>query len=136
VTVPDQPEKRFQAEIERQLGYAAQPRVIETNTLELIQRNPDLIKAFAVPEPMTMEMFNQTRSFASLVEQWEITLKIPIVDRTGLTNRYDLSRVWPPNGLIPIDGGEAYKKEILNKLGLELVPSRDSIEMLVVEKVR
>ena len=136
VTVTNQPEQRLQAAIEKQFGYVARPRVIETNTLALIQRNPDLLKAFAVPEPMTMDTFNETRSFASLVRQWEINLKIPIVDRTGLSNRYDLRSVWPPNGLIPSSGGEAYKREILTKLGLELVPSRDPIEMLVVEKAK
>ncbi|MDB6067883.1 MAG: polymerase, sigma-24 subunit, subfamily [Pedosphaera sp.] len=136
VTVPDRPGQQLQAEIERQFGYVARPLVIETNALELILRNPELIKAQAVPEPMTMDMFNQTRSFASLVRDWEITLKIPIVDRTGLTNRYDFRSVWPPNGRIPIDAGEAYKKEILDKLGLELVPGREPIEVLVVEKVK
>ena len=134
VAVREQPEQRLQAEIEKQFGMVARPRVIQTNALLLTLKNPDLLKSLAAQEPMTMDQFNQTVPFASLVKQWEIDLEIPIADQTGLTNRYDLRSVWPPNGIIPVEDGEAIKQELLNKLGLELVPSQQPIEMLVVEK--
>ncbi len=57
----------------------------------------------------------------------------PVIDETGLTNTYDIKLRW--NGKLR---GNAEKKGFENalreQLGLELVPARQSIEMLVVEK--
>ena len=80
VAVREQPEQRLQAEIEKQFGMVARPRVIQTNALLLTLKNPNLLKSLATQEPMTMDQFNQTVPFASLVKQWEIDLEIPIAD--------------------------------------------------------
>jgi uncharacterized protein (TIGR03435 family) len=58
----------------------------------------------------------------------------PIIDRTGLTERFDLDLKWKPG--LGQSENDALQQMLLNNLGLELVPSREPIEMLVVEKVK
>jgi uncharacterized protein (TIGR03435 family) len=57
----------------------------------------------------------------------------PVLDQTGLTGRYDIQLDWKPHH--SESEKDAYKRAILEQLGLALVPSRESIEVLVVEKL-
>jgi uncharacterized protein (TIGR03435 family) len=139
-TVREHPEQRLQAEIKRQFGFVARPQLVETNVFLLRLKNPALIESRVVPQPWTLATLNETRPFSAVVREWENVLQTPIVDETELTNRYDVSPVWPPNGH-PAPGQreadrEAFRKTVLDQLGLELVPGREAVEMLVVEKVR
>ena len=63
---------------------------------------------------------------------------LPVLDQTGLTNNFDFNLVWDTGskkrGNYP--NVDVLKQALLNQLGLELVPSRESIEMLVVERVK
>jgi hypothetical protein len=52
----------------------------------------------------------------------------PVVDQTGLTGNYDFTTG-------PF-GPEEINHAFLDQLGLELVPGREPIEMLVVEKAK
>jgi uncharacterized protein (TIGR03435 family) len=65
----------------------------------------------------------------------ENSLGKPVIDETRLTQKYSGSLKWNPQS-----DETAELKEIQNslsdQLGLELVPSREPIEMLVVEKVK
>jgi uncharacterized protein (TIGR03435 family) len=54
--------------------------------------------------------------------------KIPIINQTGLTRNYDFEIYW--------NSPEVLKRVLLDQLGLELVPSREPVAMLVVEKVK
>jgi len=56
------------------------------------------------------------------------------MDRTGLTGNFDVAATWdePVGGHNP----DALKEALINQLGLELVPGREPVEMLVVEKVK
>jgi uncharacterized protein (TIGR03435 family) len=50
----------------------------------------------------------------------------PVIDQTGLTGNYDfITGAFGPNEINQV---------FLDQLGLELVPSREPVEMLVVEK--
>jgi uncharacterized protein (TIGR03435 family) len=64
----------------------------------------------------------------------ENKLKIPVVDKTGLEGNFDFVLHYPL-GFRPTDQ-EKLKINLLNELGLKLVPSREPVEMLVVEKVQ
>jgi uncharacterized protein (TIGR03435 family) len=59
---------------------------------------------------------------------------MPVFDQTGLTNRIALDLRWKKlPGETVVD---TTKRVVLDQLGLELVPSREPVEMLVVEKVK
>jgi uncharacterized protein (TIGR03435 family) len=63
----------------------------------------------------------------------EQRLNQPVIDRTGLTQRYSYHLTWAePDALDPDHA--ALKQALLDQIGLELVPSRETVEMLVVEK--
>ena len=68
-----------------------------------------------------------------LVDYLEYYLEIPVVDQTGLTSRFDIDLQ-----LNKQEGQQhnpaVLKQALLDELGLELVPGREPIEMLVVEK--
>jgi uncharacterized protein (TIGR03435 family) len=74
-------------------------------------------------------------SMKSIATALENGLKEPVIDETGLTNHYDVSLKWEekseskPNrtGLI---------KAVREQLGLELVPARRPVEMVLVEQVK
>jgi uncharacterized protein (TIGR03435 family) len=62
----------------------------------------------------------------------------PVLDQTGLTNKYDIILDWqaPPYPTQSCyENSDSLKRVLLDQLGLELVPSRERIEMLVVERV-
>ena len=57
----------------------------------------------------------------------------PVIDRTGLSGKYDFALTWDMHDKskrIPMLTDE------LKQVGLELVPSREPVEMLVVERVK
>lgn len=59
---------------------------------------------------------------------------LPVIDQTGLMNKCDFFLKW--DDAVPIHPNtEGIKQALLDQLGLELVPSREQVEMLVVEKV-
>jgi uncharacterized protein (TIGR03435 family) len=58
---------------------------------------------------------------------------MPVIDETGLTGSYDFDLHW--NGRSNNQNQEI-QRALKEQLGLELVPARRSIEMLVVEKTK
>ena len=63
---------------------------------------------------------------------------MPVVDQTGLPGRYVVSHTRPEKGTKTSfeEMRRAYKQELFDQLGLELVPSNEKIEMLIVERVK
>ncbi len=58
----------------------------------------------------------------------------PVIDQTGLTGPYDVDLKWKPK--LGQSDQDALRQALLGQLGLQLVPSRGPVEMLVVEKVK
>ena len=78
--------------------------------------------------------FSTGQTLYGLVYYLEYYLQKPVLDRTGLTNTFDINLKWDePNHKTNPDN---LKQALLNQLGLELLPSREPIEMLVVEKAK
>ena len=73
------------------------------------------------------------QSLSGLVPNLEEVFEIPVIDQTGLTGRYDVKLKWHESKSGHTDP-EELKQALLDQLGLELVPGREPIEMLVVEK--
>jgi uncharacterized protein (TIGR03435 family) len=60
-------------------------------------------------------------------------LGAPVFDRTGLTGNYDLMLGWNAQTNAASEQ-ETIRQAIADQLGLSLVPGRESVEVLVVEK--
>jgi len=67
----------------------------------------------------------------SLARSLENQLKKPVLDKTGLTNRYDLQLKWKQEGreVAP----EVLIEAVRNQLGLELTPAKRPVELVVLE---
>lgn len=68
--------------------------------------------------------------FTGLQRCLENEFEKPVVDETGLTGNFSIDLKWNVSGLYHHEGLE---QALLDQLGLELVPARRSIKVLVVE---
>jgi len=65
----------------------------------------------------------------------EYYFEMPVLDHTGLAGRFDINIKWPEQDW-EHRNSDALKQVLLDELGLEMVPSREPVEMLVVEKAK
>ena len=65
---------------------------------------------------------------SSLTGFLESHFGIPVIDRTDLKGNFDIELKWRDSNDL--------KQKLANQLGLVLVPNRETVEMLVVEKVK
>ncbi len=142
LTVPHHPHEALQAEIKKQLGLVAHRELREADVLVLDVSNPSATGLRAVTtgnssgrigEHGGYEFTNEPIDF--LRDFLENSLGKPVIEETELTQSYSGNLKWNPQS-----DKEAELKEIQNALssqfGLELVPSRQPVEMLVVEKAQ
>jgi RNA polymerase sigma factor (sigma-70 family) len=132
-------------EIKRKFGFVGKKELMERDVLLLKLSNPDAF-AFKPNTNLTSGYDNGdahfNRTIGDLIWQnsLEDTLHLPIIDETGLTNRYDYIfhyPDWNPSWSTNFNAMKQGLKDAFGKqLGLELVPARMAIEMLVVEKVK
>ena len=139
--LPQGSSEALQREINKTLGISIRRQVIETNALLLKigkggvhgLQNPDFAAGDMLVGNGTITWF--AKPLSTLDVFLELYVRIPIVDQTGLTNIYKYSIPWNTNwrfGSPQIL--DELKPNLLDKLGLELVPTNMPIEMLVVEK--
>jgi len=136
----------FKDAIKRKFGVAGRVVAMETNVLLLQVKNSDApgLRPGA-PDSMSHESWDPRENSMHFIaggDYWvrkllylcEHTLQIPVVDRTGLAGKYEVDVKWQwGNGLSEKD---AFKQAVLDQLGLELVPSRETIDMLVIERAK
>ena len=58
----------------------------------------------------------------------------PVMDRTGLTGRFDFTLTWAPEGSTDTDAPSIFTA-VQEQLGLKLQPARGAVDVLVVESV-
>jgi uncharacterized protein (TIGR03435 family) len=133
----------FKDAIRKKFGVAGRIAAIKTNVFLLKLKTPDAPglrpgkPGSANLETSSMGPNSQERhttgdSFTKWVGDCEKTLQTPVLDRTGLTGNYDVDLKWKwGNGQSEKD---AFRQAALDQLGLELVPSREEINVLVIEK--
>lgn len=83
-------------------------------------------------------LFGQAVTIASLTEYLTGELKRPIVDKTGLTGKYNFSLEWTPDNTpvdSPLAGGPSIFTAIQEQLGLKLQPSKGPVDTLVIDHV-
>ena len=113
-------------------GLVGRRQVVETNVLVLTVRYRN---AGLKPSSTTQGSASRSddsiacrnRPISLLAYFLENCLKTPVVDRTDLTSNFDFDLKWDgtPDGL---------KRAVQQQLGLELVPSRETMEYVVVSK--
>jgi uncharacterized protein (TIGR03435 family) len=147
VTVPDHPREKFQNEIKKQFGLVGKFETRETDILLLEVKNTNapaikvndgtpIWKAVTRPHGWP-DIYNEPITiFADNLESF---LEKPVVDKTGLLGRYDIVLSWSQhlktNQFRSLqEERDSLKKDILEEAGLELVPNREPIEVLVMEK--
>ena len=132
------PEPRLQAEIKRQFGYVATPQTIETNVFLLCSvKYPGRIDSKAAPQPWTIQTLNKYHDLPGFVKNWENLLQTPIIDQTELTNRYNLTSVWPPNGYAALRVGTKIETNAhWTNSASNWFPARKMLNFLVVQKAK
>lgn len=160
VTVTNRPREAFQAEIQKITGYVGR-REIRVADVLLLKAGPAAsakLQASSerydrLPGSDRLATWTSTSirfpSLAWLTSQLENILETPVIDGTGITNHdggildWEDHRVPVPKGYslqeAILEHNESVRKPsikmaVLDQLGLELVPGREPIEMLVVEK--
>ena len=135
---PQGADTALQQAVKDKFGLIARRELIETNVLVLTIRNryatglrPSVnrVNSFSNRDRGSASYQCVNQPISNLVGFLEDYFKTPVVDQTGLTDCYDivLTGNSTPEGL---------QRAMLNELGLQLVPSREPIEFLVVEKVK
>jgi uncharacterized protein (TIGR03435 family) len=142
----NQPSGAFEAlqkEVTAKLGLVAarETRPMDALLLKVHHTDaPDLKPADGALGPRSNEPGTFVfRGIPQLVSILESMLQMPVIDETGLSGAYDirlsqstlLRRPPGSNG----DGLEQIKKNLQDRLGLELVKTNAPVEMLVVKKV-
>jgi uncharacterized protein (TIGR03435 family) len=95
--------------------------------------NRPMMVQFGDPEPGKYSY--KEDPISSLIGDLKRYFNITIFDQTGLTNTYNFAVKW--NEPDPKQkNSEGLKQALRDQLGLDLVPSREPLEMLVVEKAK
>jgi uncharacterized protein (TIGR03435 family) len=135
----------LQEEIKRKFGLAGRREIRDMEVLLLEVRNPDAPGLKRSPgwnsqkgagrSSGSHHWFCQNAPIADLADYVENCLGIPVVEHTGLTNRFDIDlKLNSPDADHP--DPQNLKRALLDQLGLELIPANMPIEMLVVEKAK
>ena len=132
--------KRLQDEIARQLGLVGHKETREMDVFLLKVKKPDaaglkphLAKNSSM-NAMAGKIHADGQSMDAVAYLSECALQQPVVNQTGLKGSFDF--VLDSHIFDGTANRSAVSNALLDELGLELVPSREPIEMLVVEKVK
>jgi uncharacterized protein (TIGR03435 family) len=138
LTLWDHPTEALQKAIQRQFGFTARRETREMDVLWLKVKDPTLLALHASDSGSKMDFKTRSGLWAyigfpiSHVAEFFLegmAFDKPVLLEPGLAGKFDLTFRWEEAQ----DMQEAVSNE-LAQAGLELVPSREPIEMLVVEK--
>jgi len=135
-SLPSGNAEALQQEIEKQFGVVARRETIETNVLLLTVKYPNaqgLRPSTTRGESLRVQPghFSSVNTpISDLTGNLENLLQIPVIDQTGVADKFDIDLKWNRND----PQHNSLKQALTDQLGLELVPTNMPIEMLVVEK--
>ena len=137
-TLPQDPYDRLKQEIAGRFGYTAHEEERVTDVLLLKVKTPDAsgLKPTRLNEGNTFwsssdtETIIQNHSIDAARSICESRCNLPVLDRTGMHGKYDITLRGRMNSR------QECERLVADQLGLELVPSREPIKMLVVERVK
>ena len=140
LTLPKRPLETLQEALTKRFGLTAHRETRVTDVLILKVRNanaPGLQVHTGGDSSANGEVNELTVNNATLADwsrhlDWRFAK--PVVDQTGLNGRYDIHLRWPPRA--GESDRDAFQRAMLEQMGLELVPGREPVEMLIVEKAK
>jgi uncharacterized protein (TIGR03435 family) len=149
-SVPQRPREALQKMIQQKFGITGRRETRETDVLLLTVKRynapglkPTSSKAGSSMSSEGIGHLSRTDGLIDyLIYDLQYYLQVPVVDRTGLAGRFDVDLTWDDEmkwdgtGHYYFSNPDGLKQVVLDQLGLELVPSREPVEMLVVEKVK
>jgi uncharacterized protein (TIGR03435 family) len=131
-TLPARQEDALRETLKEKFGLIAHTETQQVDVLLLKIKDSEKFKP--QPEIATHRNSGPMSRFGKLSNLLAAFFHKPVLNETGLPYLY--SGVLPPGTRVPGQSVEDIIKDSLDQLGLELVPSREPIEMLVVEKTR
>ncbi|SDF11169.1 TIGR03435 family protein [Terriglobus roseus] len=137
------------------LAFHYESRVLPAYAIQLANNGPKLIRTTRKPGDSTGFSYNcqivLTVRNASLTDvakgMQEAFLDKPVVDQTGLQDRYDFELKWLPDesqSYCPVDATHAHSNPdtptsiytaMQEQLGLKLVPTKTSIQVMVIDHI-
>jgi uncharacterized protein (TIGR03435 family) len=141
MTGPDATQERLKAEIKSQLGYVAHLESRPTNVLLLTLRQagaPGLKPSEATTTRSQttfagMSLHSDNAPISSLVNYLQSHFDPPIIDRSGLTGRFDISLTVAASGTNAMMRTNAIMQSLTEQLGLALTPGLEPLDLLIVE---
>jgi hypothetical protein len=130
--LPQDSLSQLQEEIKNKFGLVGKRTMIQTNVFALIHTNPNLP---ILDEPKRLSHVDRIKVYRETLQQL-ITHNIPVVDLTGLTNRYEWKFDFATADTDSEEGKHKMLQAYHDQLGLDLIETNMPVEMLVVEKVR
>lgn len=144
MTLPGPAAESLREEIKSRLGLVARPEVRDADVLLLEVRNSISLEAkasrggpprgYMTSDQSVSRLVITNEPFSGLVTELEDFFQKPTLDQTGLSGHYDLNLLWETRA--SRSKREASIRSQLNQIGLDLVPARQPIKMLVVEKIK
>lgn len=143
VTVRGDQQQSLQKAVRKELGYIAQTETRDASVLALKIKNGNL-PGLVVSEEGAKEnvdfrdgkLYFTHLKLQAITGNMEQMLKLPVVDKTDLTNFYDFSTTWDPKTQMQMRNdatARAAVEKILNNWGLGLEPENEPVELLVVK---
>jgi len=138
LTLPGHQKEALQKAIQKKFGITARRETRETDVLVLKVKDPALLARHASKRDSKVDFKPGTNSCA--YSNFPISMEAqmleafsfkPVIVQPGLSGNYDITFQWED-----INSREQAISRNLAQAGLELVPSRESIELLVVEKAK
>ena len=128
--------------VRKKFGITAKKETVETNVLFLVVKNanapglkPVNLKNRGQSMRVKVNQIDYNDSTPSeMVPYLEAYMRMPVFDRTGLTNHYDYSVSYQQNQ--QDHNPDNLKQELRDRLGLDLVEGTAPVELLFVEKAK
>ncbi|WP_052200288.1 TIGR03435 family protein [Terriglobus sp. TAA 43] len=137
------------------LAFHYESRVLPAYAIQLANNGPKLARTTRKPSDSTGFSYNcqitLTVRNASLTDvakgMQEAFLEKPVVDQTGLQDRYDFDLNWLPDesqSYCPVDATHSHSDPdkptsiytaMQEQLGLKLIPTKTSIEVMVIDHI-
>jgi uncharacterized protein (TIGR03435 family) len=142
VTVPH-PREPLRDAISRQLGYTAHHETTDTEVFKLQVTDASLPGFTISPDSEDSDITRTNgrlyfihKPLSVIVDGLQDGLGKPVLDETGLTNRYDFSVAWNLHAMRAMQGGTFQidgVQQALSHWGLQLMSGIQSMDMVVVE---